>query len=541
MPILAMIFGLVSEAVGEGSISKITTVSGYTVLLFTVQGFCQYGQDVMMAEAALQVTKELRVDAFSHLQSLDLSYFAEARAGDLSYRLTEDIDRIGEVMGKFFYQFLPSLLQLILILGYMFYLNWILTLTVLIVAPLLAVIVAWFGDRMLNLARRSQDQVSSLSAFLAEIFSGIRLVRAFGAEAFETSRFQQAAELHRQSKYATDRIRSIQYPVVSLLQALAIIILIWIAVWQIAQGVLAVKNFVSFCAAVALLIDPIRNVTNNYNELKQVQASTDRVFELFQLQPAVTEHPAAITLGTIQGKIEFRGVYFKYPDQTDWVLKNINTTIYPGEIVALVGASGAGKSTFMNLLLRFYDPQQGKVLIDDQDISKVTLRSLRQQIAIVPQETILFSGTVAANIAFGKTNIDRAEIEKAAKVANAHDFIMALPQQYDTWVGERGVNLSGGQRQRIAIARAVLHNPKILLLDEATSALDSESEALVQEALQRLMYDRTVLIVAHRLATVRNCNRIFVLDKGQIIESGSHQELLALNGRYSQLHARQFS
>ncbi|MFN3362185.1 MAG: ABC transporter ATP-binding protein, partial [Pseudanabaenaceae cyanobacterium] len=308
-----------------------------------------------------------------------------------------------------------------------------------------------------------------------------------------------------------------------------------------AQGALEVKNFVSFCAAVALLIDPIRNVTNNYNELKQVQASTDRVFELFQLQPAVTERSDAVDLGAIQGKIEFRGVYFQYPDQRDWVLKNISTIIYPGEIVALVGTSGAGKSTLLNLLLRFYDPQQGKVLIDDQDIRQVTLRSLRRQIAIVPQETLLFSGTIAANIAFGKTHIDRAEIERAARIANAHDFIMALPQQYDTWVGERGVNLSGGQRQRIAIARAVLHNPKILLLDEATSALDSESEALVQEALQRLMVDRTVLVIAHRLATVKNCDRIFVLEKGQIIESGNHQELLALNGRYSQLHALQFS
>ncbi len=541
MPILAMIFGLVSEAVGEGSIAKVSAVSGYTMALFVVQGLCQYGQDAMMAKAALQITKDLRVDAFSYLQSLDLHYFAESRAGDLSYRLTEDIDRIGEVIGKFFYQFVPSVLQLFLILGYMLYLNWILTLTVLIVAPLLAIIVAWFGDKMLALSRRSQDQVSNLAAFLAEIFSGIRLVRAFGAEQFETDRFQVEAEFHRQSKYATDRIRSIQYPVVSLLQAVAIIILIWIAVWQISQGSLEVKEFVSFCAAVALLIDPIRNVTTNYNELKQTQASADRIFEIFKLKPAVIEQKDATDLGAIQGKIELQNVYFKYPDQPEWVLQNINTVIFPGEIVALVGASGAGKSTLINLLLRFYDPCQGKVMIDDRDIAQVTLKSLRHQIAIVPQETILFSGTIGANIAFGKTEIDRLELERAAKIANAHDFIMQLPDQYDTWVGERGVNLSGGQRQRISIARAVLHNPKILLLDEATSALDSESEALVQEALQRLMLNRTVVIIAHRLATVRNCDRIFVLEKGQIIESGNHNELLALNGRYSQLHARQFA
>ncbi len=540
MPLLAMIFGRVSEAVGEGNIAKITEVSGYTLILFTIQGLCQYGQDTMMARAALQITKQLRVDTFAHLQSLDLNYFAESRAGDLSYRLTEDIDRIGEVIGKFFYQFVPSVLQLFLILGYMLYLNWILTTTVLIVAPLLAIIVAWFGDKMLALARCSQDQVSNLSAFLAEVFSGIRLVRAFGAEDFETDRFEQESENHRQSKYATERIRSMQYPIVSLLQAIGIIILIWIAVWQIAQGRLEVKEFVSFCAAVALLIDPIRNVTNNFNELKQTQASTDRIFEIFKLKPLVLEKKDAQDLGKIAGKIEFQNVYFKY-GQTDWVLQNINTVIFPGEIVALVGASGAGKSTLMNLLLRFYDPTKGKVTIDDRDITEVTLKSLRRQIAIVPQETILFSGTIATNIAFGKTTVDHLELEKAAKIANAHNFIMELPQQYNTQVGENGVNLSGGQRQRISIARAVLHDPRILLLDEATSALDSESEALVQEALQRLMVNRTVLIIAHRLATVRNCDRIFVLEKGQIIESGSHRELLDLNGRYSQLHARQFA
>lgn len=540
MPLLAMIFGRVSEAVGEGSIVKITEVSGYTLILFTIQGLCQYGQDTMMARAALQITKQLRVDTFAHLQSLDLNYFAESRAGDLSYRLTEDIDRIGEVIGKFFYQFVPSVLQLVLILGYMLYLNWILTMTVFIVAPLLAVIVAWFGDKMLALARRSQDQVSNLSAFLAEVFSGIRLVRAFGAQDFETDRFDQESESHRQSKYATERIRSMQYPIVSLLQAIGIIILIWIAVWQIAQGRLEVKEFVSFCAAVALLIDPIRNVTNNFNELKQTQASTDRIFEIFKLKPAIVEKKDAIDLDKVEGKIEFQNVYFRY-GQTDWVLQNINTVIFPGEIVALVGASGAGKSTLMNLLLRFYDPTKGKVTIDDRDIKEVTLKSLRRHLAIVPQETTLFSGTIATNIAFGKGTIDTLAIEKAAKIANAHNFIMDLPQQYNTWVGENGVNLSGGQRQRISIARAVLHDPRILLLDEATSALDSESEALVQEALQRLMINRTVLIIAHRLATVRDCDRIFVLEKGQIIESGSHRELLDLNGRYSQLHARQFA
>jgi ATP-binding cassette, subfamily B, bacterial len=540
MPLLAHIFGMVSEAIATRNLDGITRLSGFTLLLFLVQGLFQFGQDSIMSQAALNIALDLRIKVYAHLHSLDLDYFAESRTGDLAYRLTEDIDRIGEVVGKFFHQFVPSVLQLVFILSYMIYLNWILTLTVFIVAPLLAVLVAWFGDRMMALTRSSQDQISNISSLLSEVFNGIRLVRAYAAEDYEIKRFAIEAHQNRERKYATDKIRAIQYPVISILQAMGIIILIWLGTWQIARDQLQASQFVAFIAAVALVIDPIRNVTSNYNEIKQGEASCDRIFELFAIKPIVTEKPNAQILPPVTGKVEYQHINFHYQaDQP--VLKDMSFLTFPGEVIALVGSSGAGKSTLMNLLMRFHDPVSGRILIDGMDIKDVTLKSLRQQMAVVPQDSVLFSGTIAANIAFGQENFDLDAVIKAAQIANAHDFISQFPDNYQTWVGERGVNLSGGQKQRIAIARAVLHDPKILILDEATSALDAESEALVQEALQRVMQGRTVFVIAHRLATVRNSDRIFVIEQGQIVESGTHDQLIAQVGRYAQFHARQFA
>jgi ATP-binding cassette subfamily B protein len=307
----------------------------------------------------------------------------------------------------------------------------------------------------------------------------------------------------------------------------------------IGSGQLTGGQFVAFGASVLLLIDPISHISNGYNELKQAQASIDRIWELFQEQPTVRELPSARVLPPIAGKVEYRQVSFAYqPDQP--VLRGISFVAFPGESIALVGASGAGKSTLINLLFRFYDPTSGSILIDGIDIRTVTLDSLRRQMAIVPQDTILFSGTIAENIAFGRRSATLEEIESASRIANAHEFIMRLPDGYQTVVNEKGVNLSGGQRQRIAIARAILHDPKILILDEATSALDAESESLVQEALQHAMIGRTVFVIAHRLATVRNCDRILVLERGCIIESGTHWELITQSGRYAQFYAKQF-
>lgn len=528
-----------SAPFGSGNVVAIAQLAGILGLVFLIRGFFQSVQDIYMAKAALRVAFNLRKRVYAHLQRLNLSYFETAKAGDLSYRVTEDVDRVGEVVHKLLHDFIPCALQLIVIPIYMVYLSWQLTLATLIIVPVMLVLIAWFGERLQKYARRSQNQVSDLSAILTEIFAGIRIVQAFAAEAYEIARFSRESERAMQAKYLTERLKAIQIPIIGFLQALSFLLLLFFAAWQISAGNLTVGKFFSYLSGAALLIDPVGHITVNYNLFKEAEASVDRVFELLAIQPAVEEKPNAIALPVVNGKVEYRRVTFGYKPGEP-VINNISLLAYPGEVIALVGSSGAGKTTFVNLLPRFYDPQVGEILIDDVNIRDVTLNSLRKQIGIVPQETTMFSGTIAQNIAFGQETFDMVAVESAAKIANAHAFICNLPDGYYTIVGERGVNLSGGQRQRIAIARAVLLNPRILILDEATSALDSESEALVQEALERVMEGRTVFVIAHRLSTVRKCDRILVLEKGQIVESGTHDELLSLQRRYAGFYAQQF-
>ena len=538
-PALAWLAGGMPQPIADGNVPAIARVAGLAALVFLMQKIVQYGQDALMAKASLAIAYELRTQVYAHLQRLSLSYFETAQSGDLAYRLTEDIDRISELVNKIFHQFVPSVLQLIVVLGYMVYLNWQLTLTTLIIAPLMGLLVTWFGEQLRKLSYRSQSRVSNLSAMLVEVFAGIRLVQAFAAEDYTLARFSREAERNLQVRFRAEQLKAIQFPVIGFLQALCLLLMLLLGGWQVSQGNLTGGEFVSFLTAVLMVIDPISLVTSNYNEFKQGEASIDRIFELLALQPTVVEKPTAFPLPPVTGKVEYRNVSFSYQVARP-VLKDLDLLVSPGEAIALVGPSGAGKSTLANLLPRFYDPQAGQILIDGVDVRDVTLSSLRRQIGIVPQETILFSGTIAQNIAFGQAEFDLETVQAAARIANAHQFVIEFPNGYHTWVGERGVNLSGGQRQRLAIARAVLLNPRILILDEATSALDSESEALVQEALERLMQNRTVFIIAHRLATVRRADRILVLENGQVIESGTHAQLLEWGGRYAQFYAQQF-
>ncbi|MEG3970376.1 ABC transporter ATP-binding protein [Microcoleus sp. T2B6] len=539
-PIIAWLVGETAKFIGKGDLQGFAQIAALSAIIFLIRGTAQYGQDTLMAKAALTIALEIRKKVYSHLQTLNIGYFETAKTGDLSYRLTEDIDRIGEVVNKFFHQFIPCVLQLIAVMGYMIYLNWQLTLGALIIAPLMAILIGWFGERLLSYSRQSQNRISDLSALLTEVFSGIRLIKAFVAEDYEIARFAEEAEHNRRAKYLSERVKALQFVVVGFLEAMSVILLFFLGGWQIAQGNLTGTQFISYIAGVALLIDPIAITTANYGDFKQGEASSDRIFELLAIVPTVVEKPGAIELPHVTGKVEYRNINFAYNSETP-ILQNMSLLVLPGEMIALVGASGAGKTTLVNLLPRFYDPQAGQILIDGIDIQDVTLNTLRRQIGIVPQETILFSGTIAQNIAFGQSYYELKDVQKAAEIANAHQFISQFPDGYQTWVGERGVNLSGGQKQRIAIARAVLLDPRILILDEATSALDSESEGLVQEALERLMRDRTVFIIAHRLATVRRADRILVLEKGRIVESGTHEELLEKGSRYAGYYAQQFS
>jgi ATP-binding cassette subfamily B protein len=536
-PLLALLAGRLLPAIGAGDFRTVLRSVVLALGLFFLQKLAQFGQDVLLAGPALQVSQDLRRQLFGRLQQLDFSALETLSTGDLTYRLTGDADRVGEVIYKTLHDSIPCVLQLVAVLGLMVWIDWPLALATILLAPLVALLVSAFGARVMAAAERSQTKVSEVASLLGEAITGLPLVRAFAAEPWLQRRFDAEVDLHRRARYETLRLQALQHPVVGFIEAAGILAVLLIGAARIQSGGLSGQGFASFITALLMLIDPISHLTTNYNELQQGQASLNRLraIEREPVEPPDPPHPQP--LNSVRGDLRLEGVSFGYNPALP-VLREIDLWVRPGEVVALVGPSGAGKSTLFSLLLRFNTAQKGRVLLDGQDLADLRARELRQAVALVPQQSSVFSGTVAEAISFGRP-ASLESIQAAARLANAAGFIEALPEGYNSRVEERGANFSGGQLQRLAIARAVLGNPAVLLLDEATSALDAEAEEAVQQGLKQAMRARTVVVIAHRLSTVQGADRILVLEAGRIVEQGSHGTLMGRGGRYRDLCQRQ--
>jgi subfamily B ATP-binding cassette protein MsbA len=499
----------------------------------------RYLQASLMASVGERVVARLRRDLYAHIQGMPLAFFASVHSADLMARILTDVNRLARLSSTTLVLAVRQVTTIVALLVVMFARERLLTLVALVAFPLIALVVRVLGRRLYRLNKRSQERVAQLAVLLHEAFAGTKIVKAFGRERHEQARFDDLNERLLQLSLKNVRADEITEPLMEFAGAIGIAAALSYGGYQVIQGTMTPGTFFSFMAAVVMLYGPVRRLSRAVNTVQQTTGSVERVFEIIDMPPAITDAPNALVLPTLAHEIVFDDVGFRYPSADEPTLKNISLTIRKGEVVAFVGMSGAGKSTLMDLLPRFHDVTSGRILIDGHDIRSVTQTSLRTQMGIVTQETFLFSDTVYYNIAYGRPEASSEEVMRAARQAHAHDFIAACPESYDTLVGERGVRLSGGQRQRIAIARAFLKNPPILILDEATSDLDAESEFMVQQALAELMKGRTVLVIAHRLATVRNADRIVVVHEGRIAEVGPHDALLARDGVYRRLYALQ--
>ena len=537
-PILAWLSGKLIPAIGQGNTKQVLIVILQALIIFIIQKTAQYLQDSLLAKPALALSQDLRTTLFRKLQKTNILFIEKLSSGDIAYRLTEDVDRVGEVIYKSIQDTTPSIFQLLAVFGYMIFIDWNLSLATIILAPLIALLVSDFGGKVLKASEQSQDKISSLAGLLSEAVQGLPMVKAFAVEAWLQDDFDKQVKLHKEAKYKMLRLVALQHPIVGLIEIIGILGILTIGTYRIQTGGMSNEEFGSYFTALIMLIDPISHITTNYNELKQGQASLRRLNEITNKPIEISSSDRGITPDRIDGKLLFKDVSFSYNDDKE-VIKKINLDIDNGKITALVGPSGAGKSTIFSLILKFIEPSNGSIFIDNYNLNKVNTNYLRRLIGIVPQKTFIFSGTISEAIRFGRPTT-KANIVNAARIANAHDFIEELPDGYETFIEERGSNLSGGQLQRISIARALLGNPTILLLDEATSALDAESEESVQKGLQQAMHNRTVLVIAHRLSTIQKADKIAVIEKGEVLEVGSHKELINRQGRYKDFCDKQF-
>jgi len=528
------------EALSGKNMDMIYLIPLLVIGLYVVKGGAYYGQAYLMGYVGQKVIYDLRNLIYDHLTRQSLGFFAHRKTGELLARISYDVTLVQAAVSTSVTALMRDSVSIVFLLGVVFFQDWTLALIAMLVFPLVIYPIARFGRKMRHASSDGQVSMGELTSLVEETVGGIRVVKAFGMEAYERGRFHRFTGdfLHHQMRIF--RAQALSFPIMELLAGFGIAGVLLYGGLRVASGATTAGTLVSFLAALIMLYEPVKRLSRANNEIQQGLAASERVFDILDEPVEVEDVPGAIDLPDFSKDIRFDHVALQYVGTDKQVLSDVSFDVHAGEVVALVGRSGAGKSSLVNLLPRFMDVTGGTVLIDGHDVRKLTQSSLRAQMAMVTQEVILFNDTVLSNIAYGLKNIDRGRVEEVAKAANAHEFITKLSKGYDTLIGERGVILSGGQRQRLSLARALLKDAPILILDEATSSLDTESERLVQQAIDRLMQGRTVVVIAHRLSTIRHADRIVVLDDGNIAQMGTHDELLEQGGLYAELYHMQF-
>ena len=516
----------------------LNAITAGILLVFALRGFFVYGQNYLMSYVSQKVVIDLRESLFRHFQRLSISYFDRSRTGKVLSYMTNDVGALQGALAQNVIELSTESITLVGSLVAMFYLHWQLALLTLITVPLVAQAMNLFGKKLRKASGMMQQRAAEITSVLQEMIVSIRLIRLFVREDYEIGRFIRENENNFSAQMKAAQLSATLTPVIEFLAAIGVTVIIWYGGREVINGNLTSGSLIAFLVYTVNITNPVKRLGNVYGSIQRAVAAAERVFEVLDTLPEIQDDFDAKELPVVKGQVEFENVMFEYRS-AEPALCNLSIKVPPGQVLAIVGPSGAGKSTIANLLPRFYDPQQGRIKIDGRDIRHVTVRSLREQIAMVPQDTILFSASIYENILYGRLDASAAEVTAAAYSANAHDFILQMPLGYDTQIGERGCQLSGGQRQRIAIARAILKDPRILILDEATSALDAESERVVQDALDKLMVGRTTFMVAHRLSTIQRADKILVMDKGRLVECGNHTELLAAGGLYCKLYSLQ--
>ena len=509
-------------------------------LLTLIKNLSCYIQEVLMVYVGQAVIRDLRNELYLKMTSMPMSFFHQHKAGELISRATNDVMVAQQCVGLSFTKLIKDPIFIVMYLGVALILSWKLTLMSLVLMPVSLTVIIRIGKKLRHLSTRQQEQMADLTSTLQETVYGIRVIKAFAMEKFENNKFvSQSQDLFRQV-FKINYTMKASSPLTEQMSMVVALFLLWFGGSKVfTGGIMAPDLFIVFLFMIFSMVRPIKSLGAVNNEIQSGMAAADRIFQVIDAEPEVADREAGLKLTDVVGGVEFENVDFEYV-KGEPVLRNISLKVEPGEVVALVGSSGSGKSTLVDLIPGFYNPGSGRVLIDGHDVRDLNLSALRSNMGIVTQEVILFHDTILNNIAYGMKDVPLDDVQAAARAANADQFIEKLPKGYDTIIGDRGLKLSGGQRQRLSIARAILRNPPILLLDEATSALDTEAEHLVQEAIDRLVKDRTTIVIAHRLSTIQNVDRIYLLEEGQVVQVGTHDELLARGGRYKDLYTMQF-